>query len=164
MLQFIITYLKQNDEIQTGISPSLLIRNWSPAFKEWSTKAVKNAFYASPLFPRILNPDIIKDTISRGVENGLLGYVGKTANGRYEPCIFGKSLLAADVEISDDMYVVTKETAEAYLSEVREPLVKTDTDKPTNTTVTTTTGGHRKRNHSTNGSRPNIERRKRVRS
>ena len=141
LLQFIITYLKQNDEIQTGISPSFLIRNWSPAFKEWSTKAVKDAFYASPLFPRILNSDIIKDTISRGVENGLLGYVGKTANGRYEPFVFGKSLLAVDVEISDDMYVVTKETAEAYLSEVREPLVKTDTDKPPDTTVTTTTGG-----------------------
>ena len=41
------TDLRQNDEIQTGISPSFLVRNWPPAFKEWSTKAVREAFYAS---------------------------------------------------------------------------------------------------------------------
>jgi len=141
LVQFIITHLRQNDEIQTGISPSFLVRNWSPAFKEWSTKAVRDAFYASPLFPRILNPDTIKETIARGVENGILAYVGKTANGRYEPFIFEKNLSVADVEISDDLYVITKESAEAYRSEVRETLVNPSGGEPPNVTVTTTSGG-----------------------
>ena len=141
LVQFIITHLRQNDEIQTGISPSFLVRNWSPAFKEWSTKAVRDAFYASPLFPRILNPDTIKETIARGVENGILAYVGKTANGRYEPFIFEKNLNVADVEISDDLYVITKESAEAYRSEVRETLVNPSGGESPNVTVTTTSGG-----------------------
>ncbi len=132
LLQFVITHLRQNDEIQTGISPSFLIRNWSPAFKEWSTKSVRDAFYASPLFPRILNPDTIKETIARGVENGLLAYVAKTASGRYEPFVFEKSLNAADVEISDDVFVITKETAEKYRSEIRETFVDVNGKTGTN--------------------------------
>ena len=63
--------------------PNLLVRNWPPAFREWSTKAVRDAFFASPLFPRLLNPDAIKETIARGVSNGQLAYVGKTAGGKY---------------------------------------------------------------------------------
>jgi hypothetical protein len=39
------------------------VRNWSGAHKEWSTKAVKDAVFASPLFPRLLNGDLIGDTI-----------------------------------------------------------------------------------------------------
>jgi hypothetical protein len=34
-------------------------------------------FFMSPLFPRLLNPDILKDTIAKGASNGLLGYVGQ---------------------------------------------------------------------------------------
>jgi len=63
-----------------GISPSFLIRNWPPAFKEWSTKSVRDAFFASPQFPRLTNPDLLKETISRGLVTGLLAYVGKTAS------------------------------------------------------------------------------------
>ena len=79
IIQFIVNELVHVDEIQSGISPNLLVRNWPPAFQEWSTKAVRDAFYASPLFPRLLNPDAIKETIARGVSNGQLAYVGKTA-------------------------------------------------------------------------------------
>jgi hypothetical protein len=56
-----------------------------PAFKEWNTKSVRDAFFASPHFPRLLNPDSIKDTIARGVENGMLDYVGKKIDGNYAP-------------------------------------------------------------------------------
>jgi hypothetical protein len=42
-------------------------------------RLVRDAFYASPLFPRRLNPDTIKDTIARGVSNGQLGYVVRVA-------------------------------------------------------------------------------------
>jgi hypothetical protein len=121
LIQFVVNQLVQVDEIQSGISPNLLVRNWPPAFQEWSTKAVRDAFYASPLFPRLLNPDSIRETIARGVSNSQLAYVGKAASGKYHPFYFERSVNAADIEISDDMYIVTKETAEAYRKGIAQP-------------------------------------------
>ncbi|MEW6156089.1 MAG: DUF499 domain-containing protein [Verrucomicrobiota bacterium] len=107
--------LSSDGDLETkGISPTFLIRNWPPAFKEWSTKAVRDAFFASPQFPRLTNSEILKETISRGVGNGLLAYVGKTASGEYKPFAFNQAVMIADVEFSEDMFVVTKETADAY--------------------------------------------------
>lgn len=114
IVNFILERLEKDGEIEKGISPNLLVRNWNPAFKEWSTKAVRDAIFASPLFPRLINPETIKDTIARGVEGGLLGYVGKASSGDYQPFIYGSGLSPQDVEISDDMYIVTRETAETY--------------------------------------------------
>jgi hypothetical protein len=116
LVSLIVTRLSSDGDLETkGISPSFLIRNWPPAFKEWSTKSVRDAFFASPQFPRLTNPDVLKDTISRGVGNGLLAYVGKTASGEYKPFYYSKALMTADVELSEEMFIVTKETAEAYL-------------------------------------------------
>jgi hypothetical protein len=115
LVSLIVSRLNSDGDLETkGISPSFLIRNWPPAFKEWSTKSVRDAFFASPQFPRLTNPDVLRDTISRGVGNGLLGYVGKTVNG-YKPFSFNQALMTADVEFSEEMFIVTKETAEAYL-------------------------------------------------
>ena len=115
LISLIIGRLSSDGDLETkGISPSFLIRNWPPAFKEWSTKSVRDAFFASPQFPRLTNPDVLKETISRGVGNGLLAYVGKTANG-YKPFSFNQAVMTADVEFSEEMFIVTKETAEAYL-------------------------------------------------
>ncbi|MFC1654178.1 ATP-binding protein [Myxococcota bacterium] len=104
----------EGDVEEKSVSPSFLARNWAAAFNEWSTRAVRDAFFASPQFPRLLNPDSIKDTISKGVENGMLGYVGKKADGTYEPFLWKTSLDPSDVEISDDTFLILKETAEAY--------------------------------------------------
>jgi hypothetical protein len=114
LVQFIVNYLRQADEIQSGISPNFLVRNWPGAFKEWSTRAVRDAFYASPLFPRLINADAIKETIARGVSNSQLGYVGKLPGERYRPFNFERTLNAAEIEISDEMFIVMAETAEAY--------------------------------------------------
>ena len=121
IIQFIVNELVHVDEIQSGISPNLLVRNWPPAFQEWSTKAVRDAFFASPLFPRLLNPDAIKETIARGVSNGQLAYVGKTAGGKYHPFSFERTISTADVEISEEMFIITKETAEAYRKDATRP-------------------------------------------
>jgi hypothetical protein len=75
---------------------------------------VRDAFFASPLFPRLLNADAVKETIARGVSNGQLAYVGKTGSGKYHPFNFKRTITAFDVEISEDMYIITKESAEAY--------------------------------------------------
>ena len=116
LISYIIARLSSDGQIETkGISPAFLIRNWPPAFKEWPTKEVRDAFFSSPQFPRLTNPDVLKETISRGVANGQLAYVGKTTSGAYKPFEFNKALMMADVEFSDDMFVITKETAEAFL-------------------------------------------------
>jgi hypothetical protein len=127
IIQFIVNELVHVDEIQSGISPNLLVRNWPPAFREWSTKAVRDAFFASPLFPRLLNPDAIKETIARGVSNGQLAYVGKTAGGKYLPFSFERTINTADIEISEEMFIVSKETAEAYRKDLTKPEGSTPT-------------------------------------
>lgn len=129
-LQFIVNHLRQMDEIQSGISPNFLVRNWSPAFKEWSTRAIRDAFYASPIFPRLLNADALKHTITRGVEEGVLAYVAKSADGTYAPFMFERSLDPADVEISDETFLLTRDAALAY----REAQTKTAVPDVPNTT------------------------------
>lgn len=130
LVTLILKRLRQDGDIADGVSPNFLTRNWSPAFKEWSTKSVRDAFFASPQFPRLLNGDVIKDTIVRGVENGLLGYVGKKADGSYFPFHWQASLSAQDVEISDDMYVIQQEVAEAYKAGKSGPSSPTTSPNP----------------------------------
>jgi len=50
----VVTRLSQDGDIEKGVSPQFLVRNW-PAMKEWSTKSVRNAFFATPKFPRLLS-------------------------------------------------------------------------------------------------------------
>jgi hypothetical protein len=111
----ILNRLSADGDVEKGVSPNFLVRNWPPAFKEWATKSVRDAFYASPVFPRLLNAETIKETIARGVESGILAYVGKGAAGSYQPFAFNQSINPADIEFSDDMYVITAEVARAYL-------------------------------------------------
>jgi hypothetical protein len=113
LVGLIINRLRQSDDVVETIIPRFLVRNWPPAFTEWSSKSVFDAFFASPLFPRLLNSDAVKDAISRGVKDGTLAYVGKSNNG-YQPFYFQCDLSVRDVEISEDMFIITKETAEAY--------------------------------------------------
>jgi len=122
LVSLVLNRLRQDGEIEDSISPNFLARNW-PAFAEWSTKSVRDAFFASPQFPRLSKPDAIKDTIARGVSAGagVLAYVGKAPDGRYQPFIYKESLSLADVEISEEMYIITAETAEEYLKRIQEP-------------------------------------------
>ncbi|WP_315701866.1 MULTISPECIES: ATP-binding protein [unclassified Bradyrhizobium] len=113
--QLIIERLVQAGDIEDkGVSPNFLVRNWPPAFKEWNTRSVRDAFFASPQFPRLLSPESIRDTIARGVENGMLGYVGKRTDGSYSPFHWGSSLSSEDVEISGDVFIIQREVAAAY--------------------------------------------------
>jgi hypothetical protein len=123
MVAFVIERLRKDGEVEKSISANLLVRNWNPAFKEWSTKAVRDALFASPLFPRLLDPEAVKDTIARGVEGQVLAYAGKSASGDYEPFRYGGGFNAQDVEISDDMYIITRETAEDYKKRKEKPPV-----------------------------------------
>ena len=44
----------------------------------------------------------------------MLGYVGKKADGNYAPFHWNGSLPVQDVEISDDVFIIQRELAEAY--------------------------------------------------
>lgn len=115
LVTFILNRLRQDGHVEAGISPNFLVRNWPPAFKEWSTKSVRNAFFATPQFPRLLNSEAIRDTIAKGVANGMIGYIGKAAESKYEPFYFNESINPSDVEISDDMYIITAEEAKKHI-------------------------------------------------
>ena len=131
MVTLVMNRLRQDGDVEARVSPNFLVRNWPPAFTEWATKSVRDAFFASPQFPRLLNGEVIRDTIVRGVCEGILAYVAKTASGDYDPFIFGKAVTVDDVELSDDVYIVTKETAEAYVkSKAKPPVVVPEPDKP----------------------------------
>ncbi len=126
IVSMILNRLRQDGDIEEGISPNFLIRKWPPAFKEWSIKSVRDMFFASPQFPRLLDTDSIKETVARGVSGGIVAYVGKNEAGEYSPFTYERSLISSDVEISDDMFIITKQVAEAYKSSM-----SSDKPKPT---------------------------------
>ena len=104
--------LRDEGELVEYLGPRILVKNW-PAFSEWSTKAVRDAVYASPLFPKLLNPESIKDTIASGVSGSMFAYVGKVSGG-YDPFRYG-DLSPDEVEIADDMFIIPKAEAEKQI-------------------------------------------------
>jgi hypothetical protein len=145
MVALILNRLRQDGDVEEGISPNFLVRNWPPAFKEWATKSARDAFFASPQFPRLLNGEVIRDTIARGVSSGVLAYVGKTESGEYDPFIYASAISANEVELSDDVYIVTKETADAHKAAKTSPKSTAHVSGPAETTqepgITTPTKG-----------------------
>jgi hypothetical protein len=122
MVQLIINRLRANGELEDSIHPRFLIRNWSPAFSHWTTKNVRDAFFASPLFPRLLKADAVKEAIARGVREGLLAYIGNITANQYQPFEFkNPKFQASDVEISDDLAIIKGEEAENYLIRITDP-------------------------------------------
>jgi hypothetical protein len=119
MVDNVINRLQQDGDIEKGVAAGFLLRNWPPALPEWSTRNVRDAFFASPQFPRLLFPDAIKDTIARGVSNGQIAYAGKHGDGHFEPFVFEQALNAADVEISEDVFILTREAAVNYRDAVK---------------------------------------------
>ncbi len=95
-------------------------------FKEWSTKAVRDAFFASPEFPRLLSADGAEGNHCARRQPGRSGYVGKRPGGRYEPFVFEREKTPLEVEISDDVFILTAEEAKKHI------------EPPTLTTVTIT--------------------------
>ncbi len=114
LTDLILRELRQTSEIVDSISVNYLLRNW-PALPEWSTKAVRETVFASPKFPRLLNPDSLHTTIAQGVTNGQIAYVGKSGD-TYEPMRYQTATNPGDIDFSDEMFIITSETAEQYLA------------------------------------------------
>jgi len=58
-----------------------------------------------------MNDEIIKETIVRGVSEGLFGYASEQIPGKFDPFFFNESISSADIEFSDDVFIVTSEEA-----------------------------------------------------
>lgn len=103
--ELFLSRLESEGEIAFEISPLFISRNWPPAYVTWSTRNLRDAFYQTPLFPRLVNPDSIKVSICKGVAEGHIAYVGKLGT-KYDPFFFEKQLQPGDIEISDEMYIL----------------------------------------------------------
>lgn len=125
----IVRRLREDDEIQKAVSPNFLVRRW-PGLTEWSTKAVRDAFFASPEFPRLLSSDTVKETIARGVREGILAYVGKRPDGRYEPFRFQEEMATEEVEIGDETFIITAEEAKKHIEPPRLTAVSISPQNP----------------------------------
>ena len=79
LAELYVNRLRERDEITDGVGANKLIKAWPPANKEWTTKAVRDAFFSSPSLPRLLNPNAIRRTIADGVNQKLIAYAGKSA-------------------------------------------------------------------------------------
>ena len=122
LTKLVFNRLAQEGDLEESISPGFLGRNWPPALSEWSTKSLRDTFFASPQFPRLSKPECLKRTIADGVSKGMFGYVDKAPNGSYANVTFNESFSEIDVEISDEVFLVPKETAQAIKSGVVPPL------------------------------------------
>ena len=112
LVGLIVARLKQEGLLEEAVSPDFLIRNWPPALPEWSTKDVRDAFFASPRFPRLLDPGILRDTIAEGVRAGKFGYVWKAYEGyQGAPIIEDPSFGPGNVEISEQVVLLPRDKA-----------------------------------------------------
>jgi hypothetical protein len=135
-VKYILNRLRSEDIVTDAVSPNFLVRNWSVAFPEWSTKSIHDAFFASPVFPRLLSGNAVKEAIARGVKDGKFAYCGKTGANQYEPFIFKKSIAVQDIEIADDIILIKQEDAEHYQQKITQPPVLSEIIiEPTNLTL-----------------------------
>ena len=114
----IVNTLRKDDEITDKVGSARLVRFWPPAITEWSTKAVRDAFFASPALPRLMDPDSIKQTIADAVSSKLIGYARKEGT-RTVLERFGEALSEHEVEISEDVVLLKAEDAQKLLEPPR---------------------------------------------
>ncbi|MBN8597233.1 MAG: ATP-binding protein [Planctomycetes bacterium] len=116
----ILRELEKLDEAVPVVGVGKLVKYWPPAFTEWSLKDVRDAFFASPALPRLLNPDSIKRTVADGVVQGALGYAHRKGGGGLSlvkrP---GESLSEQEVEISDEACILRAEDARKLIEPPR---------------------------------------------
>ena len=110
IVRHILNRLTQEGHIvEDAISPNFLVRNWPPALPEWSTKSIRDAFFASPQLPKLNNPESIRTTIAKGVADGTFAYAEKTPGGDFTNVRIAEKMFESDVEISDDVFLLQKE-------------------------------------------------------
>ena len=108
----------EGKDIVSSAIPARKIPTYWPSSKvEWSTKAVRDAFYSSPLLPRLINPEAIKRAIADGISGGIIDYAVRDANGNLKLRKPNETLLDTEIEVSDDVFILKEEDAK----KLREP-------------------------------------------
>jgi hypothetical protein len=72
---------------------------------------VRDAFFASPSFPRLLNPGALKGTIAKGVRDGKFGYASKVDGGYQGVVIEDPEFKDENVELSEEVVLLPREKA-----------------------------------------------------
>ena len=140
LVKLVLTRLAQEGDIEENtVSANFLVRNWPPALSEWTAKAVRDAFFAAPQFPRLSKPEYLKRTIAEGVSKGLFGYAEKAPDGAYLNVRFGEKTFESDIELSDDVLLLPKEAAEAAKQGLPAHALPTTEETPTVTGSTVPT-------------------------
>jgi hypothetical protein len=114
LVALLVEELERRGEVTRRLGAGQLERNWPPALPEWSTRAVRDAVFASPRFPRLLDPEAIRASVADGVARGLFAYA--TSGPRGGVLRFEEALRPEEVEISDDAYLVPAEEARRRLA------------------------------------------------
>lgn len=115
IVELFINKLVKLDVISLGPGAGKLLKYWPPALDKWSTKAVRDAFFSSPVLPRLLRADVIKRTIADGVVGRMIGYARDDGRGGVKLDKFGDSMSEAEVEIADDVYILKADDAQKLL-------------------------------------------------
>jgi len=113
--RLIASRLVQLEKLTESIGPSFLVRNWTKVSDTWSSRQLRDAFYALPQFPRVSNQEVIKKAIQRGVVDGNFGYGGIDPDGGFDPFFYKEPISSLQVEFSDDLVLIPKELAEKEL-------------------------------------------------
>jgi hypothetical protein len=104
--------LKQEGLLEESVTPDFLARNWPPALTEWSTKGMRDAFYASPQFPRLTDGQVLRKTIAEGVQRGKFGYGSKNPDGNYQTVTVDEATFGeGDIEFSEQVVLLPRDTA-----------------------------------------------------
>lgn len=114
LIDNVIDQLKLLDVVQSSVSPSFLLRKWPPALREWSTRGVRDAFFQSPEFPRLMQPDAVRDVIARGVSSGDFALVTKREGEGYLSFKWRETVSVADIDVNDDLFLLRREDASAW--------------------------------------------------
>lgn len=115
--EYLLSYLRTRDVIATSVAPAFLLRNWPPALPAWTTRGVRDAFFASPAFPRVESVDIIKAMIAKGVQEGTFA-IGQGQPGEVE---LRTRVAIGDVDLSPDTFLVRPVDIAAYSPKTPEP-------------------------------------------
>jgi hypothetical protein len=120
LTEFILNRLVAGEEVSGAVSVRKLVGAWPAERAEWPTLEARNTFYASPFLPRLLDPACLKRTIAEGVREGRLGYAERPgADGRYAGLRFATEVGESEIELSDDVVLLTADKARSLIEPPR---------------------------------------------
>jgi hypothetical protein len=120
IVDLMVTRLVEDGELTRTIGSGRLLTYWPGALDEgWTTKAVRDAFYASPQLPRLTDSHALLRAIDDAVTQGLVAYAGRTSAGGFRPIYLATPVPPLELEFSDDWVLLRPEIARRFLEPPR---------------------------------------------